>query len=40
MMETTERLGEEPHGGDILVEFDNTAEPSAVAYWEKPIDLL
>jgi len=27
-----ERLGEEPHGGDILVEYDNTAEPSAVAF--------
>ena len=37
---TKERLGEEPHGGDILVEYDNIAEPSVVAYWEKPIDLL
>ena len=35
---TTERLGEEPHSGDILVEYGYTAEPSAVAYWEKPID--
>ena len=29
---TKERLGEETHGGDILVEYDNIAEPSVVAF--------
>jgi len=24
--------GEEPHSGDILVEYDHTAKPSAVAF--------